>query len=193
LGSISVSLSHALGISGGGSIPSHGDLRATSPSGLGCLNFYHPEMQQHLLEHAMEAGCDVRRPAEAVGLIPGQHPIVVVRSGQTESHVAARLVVGADGRNSRIRGWSGLSAVRDPACLIIAGALFEGLAIPEDAIRVTRNPDFGTLRSSFPSGRGAFVSISYSPWRAQAIERSRKFARILNIVHAHRCPSRVVL
>jgi 2-polyprenyl-6-methoxyphenol hydroxylase-like FAD-dependent oxidoreductase len=132
------------------------DLRATSPSGLGCLNFHHQTMQQCLLDRAMEVGCDVRRPAEAVGVMTGPEPIVVVRAGQSERRVSARLVVGADGRNSRIRVWSGMVAARDPPCLMIAGALFEGMAIPEDEIRVTRTPGVAETSRVFPLGGKRF-------------------------------------
>ena len=68
-----------------------------SPSGLGCLSFYHPEMQDRLLSLAAEAGCDVRRPAEVTGVMPGHPATVLVRSGRDEIQVTARLVVGADG------------------------------------------------------------------------------------------------
>src|SRR3954469_6269437 len=44
------------------------DLFATTPSGLGCLNFYHPDMQQKVLDLAVEAGADLIRPAEVVGV-----------------------------------------------------------------------------------------------------------------------------
>src|SRR5262249_27523397 len=47
------------------------DLVATTPSGLGCLNFYHPEMQQSLLDHAVAAGVELLRPAEAAHVSPG--------------------------------------------------------------------------------------------------------------------------
>src|SRR5215469_14121881 len=44
------------------------DLVATTPSGLGCRNFFHPEMQQSLLDTAVAAGVEVWRPAEAVAV-----------------------------------------------------------------------------------------------------------------------------
>src|SRR5438094_482115 len=56
------------------------DLVATTPAGLGCLNFYHPEMQQSLLDLAAASGVEVRRPAQAITIIPGDPPAVLVRS-----------------------------------------------------------------------------------------------------------------
>ena len=127
-----------------------------SPSGLGCLNFYHPDMQQRLLTLAAEAGCEVRRPAELMGVMPGQPPTVLVRSGRDDIHVTARLVVGADGRNSRVRAWSGLPASRDPDGLIIAGALFQGMNLPDNSIRVTRKPGAAEATLVFPVGAGRY-------------------------------------
>jgi flavin-dependent dehydrogenase len=38
------------------------DLIETTPSRLGCLNFYHPEMQQRLLNLPVQADVELRRP-----------------------------------------------------------------------------------------------------------------------------------
>lgn len=129
-----------------------------SPTGLGCLNFYHPEMQQRLLTLAIEEGCDVRRPAEVVGVMPGQPPTVLVRSGHDDIRLTARLVVGADGRNSRVRTWSGLPVTRDPDGLIIAGALFQEMDLPENSVHVTRKPGRAEATLIFPLGAGRYRS-----------------------------------
>ena len=66
------------------------DLVETTPSGLGCLNFYHPEMQQRLLGFAVAAGVELWRPAEVAGVMPGDPPVVVVRR-HGGSHVVTNL------------------------------------------------------------------------------------------------------
>jgi 2-polyprenyl-6-methoxyphenol hydroxylase-like FAD-dependent oxidoreductase len=86
---------------------------------MGILNFYHPEMQQCLLDHAVAAGATLCRPAEVINVVPGDPPAVFVRMGQTEQKVTARLLVGADGRNSQVRNWSGFTVNRDPSCLVV--------------------------------------------------------------------------
>jgi flavin-dependent dehydrogenase len=109
---------------------------------------YYPEMQQRLLALAVEHGCDVGRPAEVTSVIPRERPIVTVRSGDADLRFTTRLGVCADGRNSRVRTWSGLSVIRDPECLIIAGAH-------------SCHPKAGMHRdlADFPSRRRGFPNI----------------------------------
>jgi 2-polyprenyl-6-methoxyphenol hydroxylase-like FAD-dependent oxidoreductase len=132
------------------------DLIETTPSRLGCLNFYHPEMQQQLLDLAVAAGAELQRPAEVTGVVPGNPPTITLRANSVEQQVTARLVVGADGRNSRMRVWGGFSVRRDPDCLCIAGILYRDLALPEDAIQFVLNPDVQRLSIIFPIGNRRF-------------------------------------
>jgi menaquinone-9 beta-reductase len=132
------------------------DLITTTPSGLGCLNFYHPEMQQSLLDMAVATGVELWRPAEAAAVVPGETPTVAVRRDGRERRVTARLVVGADGRNSRVRSWAGFSTKRDPVCLTACGVLYRNLAIPEDAVQIVVNPPIQRLSIIFPLGGGRF-------------------------------------
>ena len=78
------------------------DLVETTPSRLGCLNFYHPEMQQQLLDLAVAAGAESLRPAEVTGVIPGDPPTIKLRTNGVEQRVAARL--GGRGRRAEFAG-----------------------------------------------------------------------------------------
>jgi 2-polyprenyl-6-methoxyphenol hydroxylase-like FAD-dependent oxidoreductase len=69
------------------------DLVETTPSRLGCLNFYHPEMQQVLLDLAVAAGVQLRRPADVIAVHPVDRPGIVFREDGTEQKLTARLVV----------------------------------------------------------------------------------------------------
>lgn len=92
------------------------DLFATTPFAVGCLNFYHPDMQQKLLDLAVEAGAELYRPAEVVGVEAGNPPSISIRSDGVTRKISARLVVGADGRRSKVRVWAGFQVRRDPNC-----------------------------------------------------------------------------
>jgi menaquinone-9 beta-reductase len=115
------------------------DLIATTPPGFGCLNFSHPEMQQTLLDLAVEAGAELRRPADVIGVVTGPRPEITIRAKGTEETIHARLVIAADGRDSRVRGWAGFSVRQDPDRRLMAGALHHGLALPEDTVQEMNN------------------------------------------------------
>jgi 2-polyprenyl-6-methoxyphenol hydroxylase-like FAD-dependent oxidoreductase len=132
------------------------DLVTTTPSRLGCLNFYHPEMQQTLLDMAIASGAQLLRPADAVEVVTGDPPTVLVRANGSDRRLTGRLVVGADGRNSRLRAQAGFPVSRDADCLIIAGVLLRDLALPDDAVQVVTNPMVQRLSIIFPVGRRRF-------------------------------------
>src|SRR5262245_26124434 len=54
------------------------DLVETTPHQLGCLNFYHPDMQAVVLAAAERAGAEVRRGATVVKAVPGKPATVVI-------------------------------------------------------------------------------------------------------------------
>ncbi len=145
------------------------DLVATTPAGVGALNFYHPEMQRVLLDRAEAAGAEVRRRAEVTSVSPGATPEVGVAPNGRGERVRARLVVGADGRTSRVRQWAGFALQKDPPCLVIAGVLHGGLELAEDAVHVVANPARGEGVLIFPLGGGRFRS--YFAYRRQGPPR----------------------
>ena len=132
------------------------DLVTTTPSQLGCLNFYHPEMQQMLLDMAVASGAELLRPGEAVGVVADVPPTILVRANGSEWRITGRLVVGADGRNSRLRARAGFPLSRDPDCLTVAGVLLRDLALPDDAVQFVINPMVQRLSIIFPVGRRRF-------------------------------------
>jgi menaquinone-9 beta-reductase len=139
------------------------DLVKTSPHRAGSLNFYHPDMQSVVIGAAAAAGATIRRGARVVDLVSGGLPGVRFHEdGNGESVCRARLVVGADGRNSVCRRWGGFHVERDPEGMVIAGLLMEGLAAPEDRMSASLNPRLGMISLTVPLGGGrfrAYVSI----------------------------------
>jgi 2-polyprenyl-6-methoxyphenol hydroxylase-like FAD-dependent oxidoreductase len=130
------------------------DLAETTPQKLPQLCFYHPAMQEALLEAAEGAGAEVRRGVRVHSAQPGDEPTVTLASeGGTET-LSARLVVGADGRGSKVRKWGGFSVSVDAKGLQLAGVLFDNIEGIEDRSILVFNPFTQRLALLFPQGGG---------------------------------------
>jgi 2-polyprenyl-6-methoxyphenol hydroxylase-like FAD-dependent oxidoreductase len=88
------------------------------------MTFPHPAMQEVLLTHAQSLGTDIRRGEPVANITPGNFPQVQV--GGDAKTLTARLVVLADGRDSRLRSTLHFEVQRDPEQLITAGMVLEG-------------------------------------------------------------------
>ena len=128
------------------------NLLETTPRAAPCLDFHHPAMQEVMLAAAADAGADVRRGVSVKGVSAGKSPhVVTARNGRKEVEVhTARLVVGADGRNSHVRRWAGFEAWRAPERLRVAGVLLEGSDVPRESVHVFRNSPEGSGVLFFP-------------------------------------------
>ncbi|MEW9838292.1 FAD-dependent oxidoreductase [Mesorhizobium marinum] len=107
-----------------GAPPAVRDLHATTPCQTCCMTFPHPQMQTVLLLHAERLGATIRRGDIVFAAIPGDVPQVYI--GGDSKGVSARLVVLADGRDSRLRSLVGFEVRHDPEQLITAGMVLEG-------------------------------------------------------------------
>ena len=131
------------------------DLIATTPQRLPAFTFYHPAMQEVLLQAAADAGAEVRRGASVREVRPGGVPTVVVEQEGRVEEIRARLIVGADGRGSVVRKWAGFPVHQDPERLVISGVLFEEMATPqEDTSYYVISPNIGQGVPLFPQGGG---------------------------------------
>lgn len=138
----------------GGHQTSHRDLHTTTPySGIGVTTFHHPEMQELLLTAAARAGADVRRGAEVRSLSGGATAVVAFADDTGTHSVSARIVIGADGRTSKVRAWAGFKAQRDPERLRIAGALFHHTSAPADGLHMCVAPHGNMLLCPLGDGR----------------------------------------
>jgi menaquinone-9 beta-reductase len=102
------------------------DLRAAQPHLEPSLAFRHAEMQEALIIEAASAGATVWRPAKLAALTPGDSPAAEIAVNGTIRRVRARLIVGADGRDSQVAHLSGFERLRDPDELLAAGLLVQG-------------------------------------------------------------------
>jgi 2-polyprenyl-6-methoxyphenol hydroxylase-like FAD-dependent oxidoreductase len=118
------------------------------------LTYFHPEMQKILNEHAQAAGAELLRSAHVHEVNPGDPPsVLVTHDGQTQ-HRSARLVVGADGRRSKVRSLAGFETRRDPDNLLMAGVLVSGLTADECESQIFSRSEAAWMTQFIPLGRG---------------------------------------
>ncbi|MDF3041892.1 MAG: FAD-dependent monooxygenase, partial [Thermomicrobiales bacterium] len=131
------------------------DWRTDSPSGDGLWGVNHPGLQETLLRRAEAVGATVLRPAKAHR--PHRDPAgtltIPVATGAGTVNVRARLIVGADGRESGVRRWIGAETIRDSVHHVIGGVLVEGIDLDPTASHVGFFPGGGTFIFRQASGR----------------------------------------
>jgi 2-polyprenyl-6-methoxyphenol hydroxylase-like FAD-dependent oxidoreductase len=132
----------------------HRDFPATTPHHSPLFGFYHPEMQEVLLTATTQAGAEVRRGASVREVKPGGVPSVVLEQEGRVEEAHARLVVGADGRNSLVRTGAGFPVQHDPAWRLFAGVLLDNSPLSPDAWHEVLDPDRGQVVFLCPVGRG---------------------------------------
>lgn len=131
------------------------DLLATTPQQLPFVTFYHPVMQEVLLQAATDAGAEVRRGASVRDVRPGDKPTVRVEQEGRIDEIHTRLIVGADGRGSVVRKWAGFPVHQDPERLVLSGVLFEEMGTPqEDTIYYIISSNLGQGVPLVPQGGG---------------------------------------
>ncbi len=112
------------------------DLLAAAPHFEPSLAFHHPVMQEALIDEAALAGATVWRPSRLVSLTPGDPPAAEIVVDGVARTVTARLIVGADGRDSQVARLAGFERRVDPDELLAAGLLVQGEMDTGDAINV---------------------------------------------------------
>ena len=181
-----------------GSRSGHRDLARTTPSGELVLACFHPDLQEALLQAAIDAGAEVRRGARLLDIagngnpspvvIPakaGIHSVTMALDGRTEE-ISARLVVGADGRASQVRTLGGFQVRHDPDGNMVAGILLDGVTAPDDATLAGMRSESGLFVLLFPQANGR--ARAYVCFRAQEnfrLQGQQDLARFLELtVHA---------
>lgn len=147
------------------------DLTMFEPMGLKSpLCMRHPVMCDLLNAEALARGAALLRGVTDIAVIPGDSPVVRFRHEGRACEYHPRIVIGADGRNSLVRGQSGIEYHRDPPHHLMGGLLVDNTdGWPEDLqILGTEN----TIN---------FLAFPQSPSRVRlyicyALEDRRRFA-----------------
>jgi 2-polyprenyl-6-methoxyphenol hydroxylase-like FAD-dependent oxidoreductase len=111
-------------------------------------------MQESLLAAASAAGATVWRGAVVREARPGAAPVVIVNENGRTEEIAARLIVGADGRASVVRSSAHFQMLHDPEDVMIAGLLLENAPAPEDTGQLIYHFGLGQFTGVFPQGGG---------------------------------------
>lgn len=104
------------------------------PDITGSLSVQHANLQQALLDEAEAAGATILRPATITDITwHDERPEIVVTSGSTTTTFRPKLLVGADGTQSRTRRFLGGIGVTDLPHHAIGGTLLGGVNLPQDS------------------------------------------------------------
>jgi menaquinone-9 beta-reductase len=109
------------------------ELAELTPARNVSISYYHPEMQDVLISLAHDAGAEVWRGVRVTQVIPGDTPSIIIQHDEILYTLSARLLVGADGRNSKMRRWGDFEVNHEPEHLFIAGALMTGIPVEKSA------------------------------------------------------------
>jgi len=115
------------------------DQQAEIPAGMmvpdvpGSMNLRHPVACAALEQTARAAGASVHRGTRDLDLELGTAPIVRWNDADGGHEMQCRILIGADGRASRVRKALGLDLQRAPVLNHIAGLLISGLDIDNSA------------------------------------------------------------
>lgn len=104
------------------------DWTADSADALPCLGFSHPRMQETAYGWAGTAGATTLRPAKATRFSRNGRPAVNVAHDGREVEYTAWLIVGADGKLSMARRWTGGESEADPEHHRMGGVQVTGVA-----------------------------------------------------------------
>jgi 2-polyprenyl-6-methoxyphenol hydroxylase-like FAD-dependent oxidoreductase len=91
------------------------------------IGFSHPRLQDALIAWAAAQGANLLRPAKATAFTRNGGPTVTVGLEHGEREYRARLVVGADGKLSKTRQWTGGGTAADPEHHRFGGVFASGV------------------------------------------------------------------
>ncbi|RAZ82386.1 FAD-dependent monooxygenase [Mesorhizobium hawassense] len=144
--------------------PTVRDLPATTPAATSCMTFPHPEMQAVLLKNAEVHGAEVMRGKVVSAVTFGGMPRVHV--GGDAKGLSARLVVLADGRDSRLRSALGFEVQHGSEQLFTAGMVLEGDVNFSEFLTGEVRPSANTINLFYdPAGGRMVIAMRIAPQR----------------------------
>jgi 2-polyprenyl-6-methoxyphenol hydroxylase-like FAD-dependent oxidoreductase len=150
---------------------------------------YHPDLQEALLAGAAKAGSDVKRGASVQGISQkdGNWTVTFTLDGLRNS-LAARLVVGADGRSSKMREWGGFTVNRDPENLRIAGTIVHNTTVPDDGLHICMGPGIATVIAPLGNKRARMYFVYVGAMGARKLSGKDRVPEFLDACRATGAP-----
>src|SRR5215217_4362592 len=101
-----------------------------APEDIPGMGFLHPQLQEAAFAWAEAHGATTIRPAKATKFSRNSRSSLTVAVDGGETEFTARLIVGADGKQSMARRWTGGESIADPenhrmGGVLISGAVYE--------------------------------------------------------------------
>jgi 2-polyprenyl-6-methoxyphenol hydroxylase-like FAD-dependent oxidoreductase len=153
-----------------------------SALGIPPLTMYHPDMQECAIAEAAKAGAEVRRGVKARKVTPGREPTVEIEADGGTETVSARLVVGADGRNSMVRKWGGFEATESEAAQILAGVLLDNIKCDDTKNVIVFNPVSNQIALIFPQGGGkARAYVGFRTASSDRLQGDGDFQKLIDM------------
>lgn len=162
------------------------DMRVTTPGGNAMTNMFHPDLQEAVLKRALASGADIMRGATVLGVDAGagRPPSVMYEQGGKTHSLSAPMVVGADGRSSRLREWGGFEVQRSPDLLTIAGTLLDNSDVPDDAAHLLMGPGCASFWVPLGGRRARTYFIYPGVGGRRALSGNARIAAFLQAVQA---------
>jgi 2-polyprenyl-6-methoxyphenol hydroxylase-like FAD-dependent oxidoreductase len=149
------------------------DVLAEAPYEAG---FSHPRLQEVAFSWAHGQGADAIRPIKVTGFSNGGAPTVTGVSDGHERSFRARLVVGADGKRSKARTWTGGESRSDPEHHRFGGVAVSGLRTDDrdtDNISALTEIGFGVnWFAQGPATNRLYLMMTQRELRENQIDRS---------------------
>jgi 2-polyprenyl-6-methoxyphenol hydroxylase-like FAD-dependent oxidoreductase len=153
-----------------------------SALGIAPLAMFHPDMQECVIAEATKAGAEVRRGVKARNVTPGREPTVEIESNGGTETVSARLVVGADGRNSMVRKWGNFEVTETEPAQILAGVLIDNAKLEQDKNVIVFNPVVNQIAIIFPqSGSRARAYFGYRSASSTRLQGDGDFQKLIDM------------
>lgn len=167
--------------------------RLETPEGDVPLGFWHPELQEAMLAAARDAGVDVMRPVTVSNVHGGAAPGFTVTRNGLSCEVNARLVVGAEGRNSPIRAMLGRPQYEHRSERLLAGVRVSNLGGDDTLAYYLIRPNAEGLAMVYPQGDGHGRVYVFIPGAAaEDFHGAEGFERLVELAIESGVPAEVV-